>query len=504
MIDLTPWPRAFALFAIVAVAVVPKLAFAQSAPENLPAIAASPFLPHDHWSVAAARRLHAANATPAGFDPGSGVITIDRMHQALAFAAARRAVEPLAAAYLRRFTTEFSRALAPARSDPEIHVSGDVGMAVENGVLLVGRYNGAGGWDPPAPVPDQNGIAGLAYMGLGLSHFAVTSEVEVDADVALNVLSLTASTHGWGVFGGRARPGYANTVSGSILNQGDVPFNGAGFFRTEPMRLPGMLRYLGPVGFETMLARGHRQDSVSKPWFWTTRLSLEPFPWIGLHAMRGVYAGSMEEGAPFSAGDLARVLLGSNGRSETERYADNQIAALNGWVRPPLPSLPLMFYWDWGADDSSGGWWIPAARVLGLRLASVPSLPFLGVGAEHITIDSPRDGHGPWYQHDQFRAGWSEEGVLLGHPLGGNGREAMLYANASLLDARLLVDARGYRGSRGIWNVYAPTRAGRFKGAGFSLDYAPGGALHGRAAWSREWGASWSQSALEIGVGLRY
>jgi hypothetical protein len=483
----------------------PGAAHAQDAAAEKPqASQGSPFLPHTHWSMAAARRLHAAGLTPEGFDPGSGVITIARMRDALAYASTHAETSPLknvSSGLYARYTAEFGDGAADG-SVAVLHAEGSAGVRERTGAVSVGRLTADGGWDPPMPTPDSHGAAAVLDFDVSIPHLALTSAMDVDRNVRFNTLALSASTHGWAAFGGRLAPGNRTTESGSVTVQGDVAFNGGGLFRTDPMHLPGFLRGIGPVGFETMLARAHGQPNVFEPWFWATRASIEPFSWMGLHATRGVYIGSLVEGEPLSAADVARVLIGQNARTSADDYADNQLVALDGWFRSPSHSVPLMFYWDWGSDDSSGAWWEVAGRVLGLRLAAVPSVPFLGVGVERVAFDPPGDDHGPFYRHDQFRAGWSEQRVLLGHPIGGNGRETAVYANASLLDSDLLVNARGYSGARGIWNVYAPTHAGRFKGADVSVDYSLNGNTRARAHWAREWGGSWSQSALEIGVGI--
>jgi hypothetical protein len=461
---------------------------------------ASAFLPHAHWSFAAARRLHAAGLTPAGFDPSSGVITIQRMRDALGYAATHAATSPL-----NRVSEDISwRYNAEFPEDKRLHVDADAGLRERTGELLVGRLTPEGGWDPPAARTPLHGAAGNLDVDFAAPHVAFTSSLDMDRDVVFRTLALSVTSHDWAVFGGRTAPGNLTTETGSVIVNGVIPFDGGGVYRTAPLHLPGFLRGIGPVGFETTLSRAHEQTTVFEPWFWYTRVSIEPFTWMGLHATRGVYAGSLVKGRNLSASDLARLLIGQNGRTDRDDYADNQIVALDGWFRSPKPSIPLMFYWDWGSDDSSGGWWETAGRVLGLRLAAVPSMPFLEVGAERVAFDAPGFDHGPFYWHNQFLAGWAEERVLLGHPIGGNGRETMLYANASLLDAHLLLGARGYHGARGIWNVYMPTRTGEFSGAGFSLDYSENGMAHARAKWAREWGEGWSQSSFEIGVGISH
>lgn len=48
----------------------------------------------------------------------------------------------------------------------------------------------------------------------------------------------------------------------------------------------------------------------------------------------------------------------------------------------------------------------------------------------------------------------------LGHPLGGNGVESLVWAHADVRDATLRIDARAYVRERGPYNLYSPELQG--------------------------------------------
>ena len=74
--------------------------------------AVTPFVEQGHWSLDAARRLHAAGLTPRGYDPAVEPKTVRELLEAFEHGAAR---SELAARFRARFEEEFTGLLATLR-----------------------------------------------------------------------------------------------------------------------------------------------------------------------------------------------------------------------------------------------------------------------------------------------------------------------------------------------------------------------------------------------------
>jgi hypothetical protein len=354
--------------------------------------------------------------------------------------------------------------------------------------------------------PDLHDLVGTARVQARAgTHVAISAQLTSHTEFVPNTGSITVSGYGVGVYAGRTTPGYATTESGSVVLAGSVPFTGAGFYLTDPIHLPGVLRHIGPIGFESMLAHADEQPGNYDTWFWTARGKLQPFRWMGFNITRAAYVTSLQPNTPPSTKDLLLMLVGQNDRPEDgpNSYGDNQVVAIDGWFRSLDPRVPVTLYWDWGADDSSGAWWTVGGRVFGMRVAALPGLPQASAGVEFVDFQGPNEKHGPWYWHGQMREGWSENGLLLGHGLGGHGSELVLYGSADVPDARVRLKGRALVGTRRSANVYAPARIGSFRGGALSGS----GVFGDRGEWDvaahGEWGDGWRETRVVVSVGYR-
>jgi hypothetical protein len=124
----------------------------------------------------------------------------------------------------------------------------------------------------------------------------------------------------------------------------------------------------------------------------------------------------------------------------------------------------MELYGEWGIHDADPGVFfdVPAFTV-GVRLPRAARLAQgeLGVGVEHTQISGSCCGNPPWYHHFELADGWTADGALLGHPLGGQGREWRASVTGTSSDAAVLFEAAGALRTRGAENVFAPNRRGR-------------------------------------------
>lgn len=452
--------------------------------------AASPFVPADHWSVHAADRLHAMGLAPPGTVRGQRSRTVAEVLALLRNAA--DSGHEGAHAWLRRFQTEFSSDTGSAVVLTHAGIAG--GAAALEGDFAHGIYStwGEENWTGAIARDDRTKAIGRGALLAGLGQYLAAGVVASGGPVRtqLDELYGVARVGKVALWGGRRIQGYGPGTSGMVMS-GGVPVDGAGI-HVAPIRLPWLLRHLGVVRGDITVALPDANGPVERPYFILTRGSIEPHPRLGFGVTRGGMIGAVDDDV--SIVDVLRFLAGDH--TDGSEY-DNQVAAVDAWFRPPAGSLPLLLYVEWGAEDSAGSWWAVPGIIVGAEVASVPGLPWLSLLVERTSFEGSNSGNPPWYRHEGgYHEGWSVRGELLGHPLGGHGREWLLQGRANLLDGRLQLMTRGFTRTRLAENVYAPDRAGRSTGfaAEGDLQLRPGVAL--LLEGSTEGGSGWRRTAL--------
>jgi hypothetical protein len=451
---------------------------------------ATAFVPADHWSVHAVDRLHAMGLALPGTVRGQRSRSVAEV--LATFRSAADSGDEGALAWLRRFQTEFSTESAGPIVLTHASLAGGAG-ALE-GDVAHGIYStwGEENWTGARAREDRTAATGRGALLAGLGEYLAAAAIVSRGPLRTELRELygVARIGPVGLWGGRRIQGYGPGTSGMVMT-GSVPVDGAGI-HLEPVRLPWLLRYLGPVRADITLALPDANGPVDRPWFVLTRGSIEPHPRLGFGVTRGGMIGAVDEDV-----SVLDVLLFLAGDHTDGSEFDNQVAAVDAWFRPPAGSIPLLLYVEWGAEDSAGSWWDVPGIIAGAELASVPGLPWLSVLVERSSFEGSNSGNPPWYRHPiGYHEGWSIRGELLGHPLGGHGQEWIAQARGHLLDGRLQLMTRGFARTRRAENVYAPERAGRSTGFAAEADLQLRAGIALQLAGSTESGSGWRSTAL--------
>ncbi|HEX6588882.1 MAG TPA: capsule assembly Wzi family protein [Longimicrobiales bacterium] len=464
-------------------------------------------LPVDHWSVTAARRVAALGLAPVGFDASQRAPTqveIGRLlHHADSVAAERApAVASLLAGWRRRFADEFGGdgtgwrdALAGSRLDG--------GYASSEGRLATGwgymdGHPSGSVWRPPEPIADESGAFVEPSVQAALRDRA-GARLTWRADAPETGLVEATGAVRWGnvaIWGGRRRIGFGPGRAGAVVLN-DVQLDGAGIQTVSPFRLPGLLRWIGPIELDFGLAQEDLQRSFEDAWFFTGRGSIAPHPRLGLGVTRGVFFGG-EGNTDLDWFALFSVLIGKHAGDGTE--LDNHLVAVDVSFRAPTERwLPATFYAEWGFEDSAGAWMNVPGIVAGVTAPAIPRLPELALTLEYATFSRSCCANPRWYRHVHFQDGWTQDATPLGHPLGGHGSQWSGVADASLFDARMNARVEVFARRRGDENLYDPVRTGDSRGVTASLE-AGTGAWRTLVAASHEGGDGWHETQLSVGL----
>jgi len=182
----------------------------------------------------------------------------------------------------------------------------------------------------------------------------------------------------------------------------------------SPTELPFFFKYLGPFRLDFFLSRLEKERAVPEPWFAGLRMDFRPFESFEAGLTMMVMAGG--EGRPdVDLGDLIGILFGENEGGSEDR--SNRIAGFD--FRLNLPGSQV--YGEFGGEDEAGGF---PSKMAGLVGIYIPSLyPSVAFRVEFADLAYSEEIGGAWYTHGAYTDGYTYKGRLLGHHVGGDGRD---------------------------------------------------------------------------------
>ena len=463
------------------------------------------YLPSDHWSRDALLRIGGEGLLDLAQVAWTWPLRVTEVEELLEDAerVALKRGQSSRYGYRSRLAAEFGQ----AGSLPFRYVlrTGPSWMS-RRGQLLGGRtyWVEGEGWTYPGPTPEQNGefwsehleaavlIAGRVGASVRIGQPGATAQLnEAFVDLDLGPLTL---------WGGRRALALGPSPRGGLVLTGEVPLGGGGLSLPNGFLLPWFLRALGPVRITAQLARLDRNGSVATPWFAAARASLDIRPSITVGLNRATIFGGAGNREALTLRNVGLMFIGITGQLGKSSGFENQVASLDLQTRFRLRGLPLRLDAEWGFDDIGGAW----TNVPGLILTlEAPHLGHSGlsVALERVAMAPSCCGNPEWYRHGGLGDGWTDQGRLLGHPLGGHGSEWSLSLHWS--NAVWDLGARTLRRWRGAENLFSPNWQGTALGGELSASVWIGTQLKALVRGAGERGHSaWQSWHLETGMYL--
>jgi hypothetical protein len=456
----------------------------------------SPRVAPEHWAVEAALR-GVERGWIRGFEPGRGAVTVCAVSAAFQ-EAARTAQEPgevaLTAWWGDRLRGEF----------PRLDCAGDRGPALTRLSTRVladgwtGRAAPGLGDHPPErtgliELEDATGLAGslagavrAGPLSLSVEPVAGSSGVELLGDLELFVGPLAIAA-------GRQPVRYGAARGGSVVMGGSVPLQRVQLETPVPLVLPGPGRWLGAVSAHTFVSRlTEGRHAPERPWLWGGSGSIRPHERFTVSIHRAAMFAPVTSDIPLSAENVIRMLVGLH----TAEFED-QIVSVEGRLRFPSEGvLPLTAYLEWGAEDGAGAWWDVPGQIVGLSAPVFPGLPGLSLGVEAARFGGSCCGNPKWYRHVAYPGSWAAGDEPLAHPLGGEGRELLLYGRLEAPRLRTVGGGRLFVRERGDDNLFVPGREGISRGLGLDVAWRPGRLGEIGAELAVETGFGWTETRL--------
>ncbi len=196
------------------------------------------------------------------------------------------------------------------------------------------------------------------------------------------------------------------THGGLFLTNNAKPLPMIRVFNPNPTILPSIFRYLGPFQFDIFFSQLEEDRVIPKPYFQGTRLVFKPHQILDIGLTRTIMMGGKgRPGINFSK--FITIWFGEN-KETTQDELSNSIAGID--FRLTFPKA--QFYGEIGGEDEAGGYPSKDAFLLGIYL------PENDFRIEYADITNPA-----WYVHSTYQSGYTYKGRILGHHLGGGGKD---------------------------------------------------------------------------------
>lgn len=256
-----------------------------------------------------------------------------------------------------------------------------------------------------------------------------------EADLSLLEGRVVLQLGGLEISAGRQSLWWGQGRHGSlVLTNNSKPMDMVRLTNPVPGMLPWVLKYLGPFRFDLFWSRLEEDRAVAEPYFAGIRLDLKPLPWIELGASRTIMFGG--EGRPDVGWDDFITILGGKNLSGSEDTS-NSVAAMDARLR--LPFLwGAEIYGEYGGEDEADHFIAAAAWMAGVYLPQIEPTQRLSLRLEYADFSKIDNLAPPWYRHGIYRSGYTYDGKILGHHVGGAAKDTYLEIEALLSNSLTL------------------------------------------------------------------
>jgi hypothetical protein len=230
------------------------------------------------------------------------------------------------------------------------------------------------------------------------------------------------------------------------------------FTRTVPSRLPGFLKWLGPVRNDIFVSRLEGHTDVPRPYIYAHKTAIKPHPRFELGFGRTTLVGGGR--FPLTWRTLFQSYFGIRDNSIGTLPGDSRTGLDFTWRLPGL-SDSVVLYAELYQDDEPAYFINPQKGVVraGLFVSRLPGLSKWDLRLEGASSESTfADGFGKRnYLNFQYRDGYHNRGTLMGNPVGRFGRSFQVWTR--------------------YWFSPRSSFEGRFKHSTVNPDFVPGGAV---------------------------
>jgi hypothetical protein len=244
----------------------------------------------------------------------------------------------------------------------------------------------------------------------------------LDAYISLNL-------DNWQIVAGRQTLSWGPGSGGSmILSDNSPPIDMVRMVNSEPERLPGFLKYLGPMTIDDFFGRLSGGYFIPHPFLYGNKISFKPLDSLEIGYSRTVTIGG-KGGNPLTPANFFDSFFGRQSTSTLGASVPGDNHANLDWTFT-IPKLHnyLVFYGDWYTDDDIIALQTPRKSAFrpGLYFTHLPGLPKFDLHVEATstaaaTFADKFEGTNTGnlnYWNFIYRDGYTNDGLLLGNTVG--------------------------------------------------------------------------------------
>jgi membrane-associated phospholipid phosphatase len=198
----------------------------------------------------------------------------------------------------------------------------------------------------------------------------------------------------------------------------------------EPFRLPGILRYLGPVRMDQFVGRLEGHPYIPRPFVYGQKITIKPAPSVELGFARRSMLGG-EGGDPITMHNVLYNFIGVQPvvNGVTLHVPGKTVTEMDWSFHVPKVRNLIVLYGDGYAEDDVLPIENPPRNVWqnGIYLTRIPGIPKLDLHVEGVSTEEGGavngSNHGDFnYWSAIYRDGDTENGDLLGNAIGRDGQ----------------------------------------------------------------------------------
>ena len=234
---------------------------------------------------------------------------------------------------------------------------------------------------PSAPAPSEAVLNLIALKDVGpappdVGIDGINRPQLLDAYIGVNL-------DNWQVLAGRISHSWGPGPGGSfLLSDNADPLDMVELVNSEPIRIPFLSKFLGPVRFDQFLGRLEGRTDPTNPWVFGQKISFKPLPCLEIGYGRITTFGG--PGGPFTPHNFFLSLFGQRSQKFGDSVPGDNDNEMDWTFYVPKVRNYIVFYGEVYAEDDFIAWakpqWYPFRP--GIYITRIPGIPKLDLHVE--------------------------------------------------------------------------------------------------------------------------
>jgi hypothetical protein len=289
--------------------------------------------------------------------------------------------------------------------------------------------------------PSAPALSSAAVNAISTADVVPPSEVQAGPFTPMNRLQLLDAYAGvnlgnWQLTLGKQSLSWTPAPDGSMIwSDNAEPVNMIRFVNPEPLHLPSILRFLGPVRIDHFFGRLEGHPYVPRPFAWGQKISMKPVSSLELGFARTVMIGGqgVDNGNQLTLGHLLDNFFGRQIGGSVPGHTSTEM----DWTFyvPKLRNYVVLYGDAYATDDQlpiknpPKNPWRP-----GIYITRFPKLPNLDLHVDSVSTEQPGFSFDSFYTggpankgqftywNQSYHDGYTNGGFLIGNSVGRDGR----------------------------------------------------------------------------------